>query len=216
MTMTMSAEPQAFDAKLASLQPKNAQGWRARIELFLLELVRFLTCCCCYQCRKPFAFTKPTKREGWSAHRAVSCPAQLKVSTVDKRTIGKDQPATAVACPRLFLQCSRHFKHPLGPHNTVPHKQASVAAEVKITYAENAGMSTQLYEVDVFMFFLKDLEAVTTNFYHDLWQSTRMHTPKVWSALCSLIFSTLMYRRNASPYTGLQQLDPGNSIMRMH
>ena len=29
------------------------------------------------------------------------------------------------------------------------------------------------------MFFLKDLEAVTTNFYHDLWQSTRLHTPKV-------------------------------------
>ena len=52
-------------------------------------------------------------------------------------------------------------------------------AEVKITYAENAAMATQLYEVDVFMFFLKDLEAVTTNFYHDLWQSTRMHTPKV-------------------------------------
>jgi hypothetical protein len=52
-------------------------------------------------------------------------------------------------------------------------------------------MSTQLYEVDVFMFFLKDLEAVTTNFYHDLWQSTRMHTPKVCSALRSLLFSTL-------------------------
>ena len=48
-------------------------------------------------------------------------------------------------------------------------------------------MSMQLYEVDVFMFFLKDLEAVTTNFYHDLWQSTRMHTPKVCSALCSLL-----------------------------
>ncbi|KAA6417643.1 MAG: hypothetical protein FRX49_12435 [Trebouxia sp. A1-2] len=134
----MSAEPQGFEAKLASLQPKNPQGLRACIELSLLELVRFLTCCCCYQCRKPFAFTKPNKREGWSAHRAASCPAQLKVSTIDKRTI-----------------------------------------EVKITYAENAGMSTQLYEVDVFMFFLKDLEAVTTNFYHDLWQSTRMHTPKV-------------------------------------
>ncbi|KAL0046952.1 hypothetical protein WJX82_002748 [Trebouxia sp. C0006] len=134
----MSAEPQGFEAKLASLHPKNPQGLRAHIELFLLELVRFLTCCCCYQCRKPFGFTKPNKREGWSAHRAASCPAQLKVSTVDKRTI-----------------------------------------EVKITYAENAGMSTQLYEVDVFMFFLKDLEAVTTNFYHDLWQSTRMHTPKV-------------------------------------
>ena len=52
-------------------------------------------------------------------------------------------------------------------------------AEVKITYAENAAMSRQLYEVDVFMFFLKDLEAVSTNFYSDLWQSTRMHTPKV-------------------------------------
>ncbi len=72
-----------------------------------------------------------------------------------------------------------------------PPQIGFAAAEVKITYAENAGMSTQLYEVDVFMFFLKDLEAVTTNFYHDLWQSTRMHTPKVRSALCSLLFSTL-------------------------
>lgn len=73
----------------------------------------------------------------------------------------------------------------------IPDKQALCATEVKITYAENAGMSTQLYEVDVFMFFLKDLEAVTTNFYHDLWQSTRMHTPKVCTALCSLLFSKL-------------------------
>lgn len=40
-------------------------------------------------------------------------------------------------------------------------------------------MSSQLYEVDVFMFFLKDLEAVATNFYHDLWQTSRLHTPKV-------------------------------------
>lgn len=55
----------------------------------------------------------------------------------------------------------------------------NMCAEVKITYAENAAMSTQLYEVDVFMFFLKDLEAVSTNFYSDLWQNTRMHTPKV-------------------------------------
>ncbi len=68
-----------------------------------------------------------------------------------------------------------------------PPQIGFAAAEVKITYAENAGMSTQLYEVDVFMFFLKDLEAVTTNFYHDLWQSTRMHTPKVCNALCSLL-----------------------------
>ncbi len=110
----MSAELQGFEAKLASLHPKNPQGLRAHIELFLLELVRFLTCCCCYQCRKPFGFTKPNKREGWSAHRAASCPAQLKVSTVDKRTIGKDQPATAVAFPRSSLQCSRRFKHSVG------------------------------------------------------------------------------------------------------
>lgn len=26
---------------------------------------------------------------------------------------------------------------------------------------------------------VKDLETVSTNFYSDLWQSTRMHTPKV-------------------------------------
>ena len=42
-------------------------------------------------------------------------------------------------------------------------------------------MSSQLYEVDVFMFFLKDLEAVSNNFYHDLWQVARLHTPKVKS-----------------------------------
>lgn len=40
-------------------------------------------------------------------------------------------------------------------------------------------MPSQLYEVDVFMFFLKDLEAVSNNFYHDLWQVARLHTPKV-------------------------------------
>ena len=74
-------------------------------------------------------------------------------------------------------------------------------------------MSTQLYEVDVFMFFLKDLEAVTTNFYHDLWQSTRMHTPKV----CSFhTHCNPLYRRDAFICTVLQQLDLGNSIMGMH
>jgi len=119
----MSAEPQGFEAKLTSLHSKNPQGLRAHIELFLLELVRFLTCCCCYQCRKPFGFTKPNKREGWSAHRAASCPAQLKVSTVDKRTIGKDQP---IAFPRYFFQCSRQCKHSLGSQNAVLNKQVSV------------------------------------------------------------------------------------------
>lgn len=52
-------------------------------------------------------------------------------------------------------------------------------AEVKIVYAVNPNMPSQLYEVDVFMFFLKDLEAVSNNFYHDLWQVARLHTPKV-------------------------------------
>ncbi|DBA99968.1 TPA: hypothetical protein ACH3X1_013841 [Trebouxia sp. C0004] len=53
------------------------------------------------------------------------------------------------------------------------------AVEVKIVYAVNPNMPTQLYEVDVFMFFLKDLEAVSNNFYHDLWQVARLHTPKI-------------------------------------
>lgn len=71
-------------------------------------------------------------------------------------------------------------------------------------------MSTQLYEVDVFMFFLKDLEAVTTNFYHDLWQSTRMHTPKVCSALCSVLFPLSLQPfvpAQCFTHTKLQQLD---------
>ncbi len=58
-------------------------------------------------------------------------------------------------------------------------------AEVKIVYAVNPNMPTQLYEVDVFMFFLKDLEAVSNNFYHDLWQVARLHTPKV--SFCRLM-----------------------------
>ena len=61
-------------------------------------------------------------------------------------------------------------------------------------------MATQLYEVDVFMFFLKDLEAVTTNFYHDLWQSTRMHTPKVFRHRVCL--STHSWLQHSCAYHG--------------
>ena len=46
-------------------------------------------------------------------------------------------------------------------------------------YAVNPNMPSQLYEMDVFMFFLSELEAVSNNFYHDLWQIARLHTPKV-------------------------------------
>ncbi len=53
-------------------------------------------------------------------------------------------------------------------------------------YAVNPNMPSQLYEVDVFMFFLKDLEAVSNNFYHDLWQVARLHTPKVSHCLAHL------------------------------
>ena len=52
-------------------------------------------------------------------------------------------------------------------------------AEIKIVYAVNPSVASQLYEVDVFMFFLQDLEAVSNSFYHDLWQAVRLHTPKV-------------------------------------
>lgn len=56
-----------------------------------------------------------------------------------------------------------------------------LGAEIKIVYAVNPTVATQLYEVDVFMFFLQDLEAVSNNFYHDLWQAVRLHTPKVFA-----------------------------------
>ena len=56
------------------------------------------------------------------------------------------------------------------------------SAEIKIVYAVNPSVASQLYEVDVFMFFLQDLEAVSNNFYHDLWQAVRLHTPKVCQA----------------------------------
>lgn len=67
-------------------------------------------------------------------------------------------------------------------HRQVVH-EVCADAEVKIVYAVNPNMPSQLYEVDVFMFFLKDLEAVSNNFYHDLWQVARLHTPKVTAQL---------------------------------
>ncbi|KAL3141638.1 hypothetical protein ABBQ32_004870 [Trebouxia sp. C0010 RCD-2024] len=123
----------------ANLHTEPIQGAWRRLQVSLVTNVWWISCCCWYPRREPFDITSHNRTDHRAAHRkARSCPAQLKVSTVDKRTI-----------------------------------------EVKITYAENAAMATQLYEVDVFMFFLKDLEAVSTNFYHDLWQSTRLHTPKI-------------------------------------
>ena len=78
-----------FEGQIAKLQPKRTKGLWPRLEALLLAAVWWFTCCCCYQCRKPFGFTKPNKKEDWSAHKEVkSCPAQLKVSTIDKRTIG--------------------------------------------------------------------------------------------------------------------------------
>ncbi|KAK9807007.1 hypothetical protein WJX72_010642 [[Myrmecia] bisecta] len=56
--------------------------------------------------------------------------------------------------------------------------------EVKIKYNVNSRLKEQLYQLDLFMFFPEELEAVHTDFYEDLWQIVRLHTPKV--ALSSL------------------------------
>ena len=86
---SMGSDAGGFEIKLAKLKPKQAKGFWPRLEELLLAAVWWLTCCCCYQCRKPFGFTKPNVKEDWSAHKKVkTCPAQLKVSTIDKRTIG--------------------------------------------------------------------------------------------------------------------------------
>ena len=85
------AEPaQNFEVQLARLTSSKRKGWSARIVTFLLELTRWLTCCCCCQSRQSFALFTPKRKKDWSAlKKATSCPAQLKVSTVDKQTIGE-------------------------------------------------------------------------------------------------------------------------------
>ena len=88
----MPAEDTDFDVKLASLQPRQANGVWPRLESFLLTVFWWFSCCCCFQRQKPFGLTKQSKKEDWSAHRKDRfCPAQLKVSTIDERTIGKAQ-----------------------------------------------------------------------------------------------------------------------------
>ena len=103
----MSLVLKVLKAKLASLQPQKPKSFReawACLQLLLLEATRWLTCCCCYQCRKPFSYTKPGKKEDWSAHRkAATCPAQLKVSTIDKRTIGEGLSHACLQCPFYVL-----------------------------------------------------------------------------------------------------------------
>ena len=64
-------------------------------------------------------------------------------------------------------------------------------------------MPSQLYEVDVFMFFLKDLEAVSNNFYHDLWQVARLHTPKVSYHACCILCCMLLMAYTCNSVTRL-------------
>ena len=154
---------EAFETKLAHLNPEPERLPR-RFWDAVLHCCWW--CCCCFW----FAFD-PYKRDSntWAVTNAddhVARPAHLKISTSDKRAVGMHCTTGVTHIPQLYR---------------VPHRRhyASFCAEIKIVYAVNPAVASQLYEVDVFMFFLQDLEAVSNNFYHDLWQVVRLHTPKV-------------------------------------
>ena len=55
-----------------------------------------------------------------------------------------------------------------------------VRAEVKVKYPSLRDNRQQLYTLDCFFFFPKELEAARlSGFYSDLWEVVRLHTPKV-------------------------------------
>lgn len=170
-----SAEQEAFEDKLAHLNASNTGFWR-RVSNSLLRT--FWWCCCCFWfASDPY---KPETKE-WAVLTAddhVARPAHLKISTSDQRAVGADSKHIWHTCLATY---TLHKLKGLGTYNV----------EIKIVYAVNPNVASQLYEVDVFMFFLQDLEAVSINFYHDLWQSVRLHTPKVHHQLCPAVETCL-------------------------
>ena len=54
-----------------------------------------------------------------------------------------------------------------------------ICAELKLIYQANSQLKSQKYEVEIFLFFAAELEAVNTSLYSSLWQVIRLHTPKV-------------------------------------
>ena len=86
----MPHEATELNTKTAALQQRHAKAiWPCLVD-YLLATIWWLSCCCCFQRQKPFGLTKQSKKEDWSAHKKdTSCPAQLKVSTINKRTIGR-------------------------------------------------------------------------------------------------------------------------------
>lgn len=61
--------------------------------------------------------------------------------------------------------------------------QRHVRAEVKVKYPTLRGNRHQLYTLDCFFYFPKELEAARlSGFYSDLWEVVRLHTPKVHCA----------------------------------
>ena len=52
------------------------------------------------------------------------------------------------------------------------------AAEVKVTY-KTSKVKRQLYQVELYLFCPEELLPVKTDFYEQLWQVVRLHSPKV-------------------------------------
>lgn len=57
--------------------------------------------------------------------------------------------------------------------------QLSDGAEIKLVYKLNPQLKEQHYSCEVFLFFSQELESGDLGFYHNLWSSVRLHTPKV-------------------------------------
>jgi hypothetical protein len=66
----------------------------------------------------------------------------------------------------------------------VPEQLASPCTEVKVTYALNPRKEQQQYNVTAFMFYNPELQAAkAADFYRDLYETVRLHVPKVMNRL---------------------------------
>ena len=60
------------------------------------------------------------------------------------------------------------------------------SAELKVVYRRQTGQKSRVYRLSLYLYYPRELEAMQTNFFSHMFQTTRLHTPEVLH-LCLLI-----------------------------
>ncbi len=113
----------------------------------------------------------------WTAKESddqLATPVKTKISSDSCSTIGK-----------TFFPTWHLLSLLQGPRCRSPvtlSLQRHSCAEVKVTY-RTSKVKKQLYQVELYLFCPEELLPVKTDFYAQLWQVVRLHSPKVTSII---------------------------------